>query len=243
MLVGTLIFDPSDMEAGWTNLTEGVQALDLPPALKVQFFSMEFPQLGNVFAAIITWVDDDHDKGRKWIEEIASLGKCIVNMAEEKTLTKYTEDNENLVHYGVHGRSYTLSLKRYTPKSVEVLAKYSKTVPGSKAMISIHTLSSPKPNEESVFGARETHHMVEIVAMTKDESEKERALQWGQGLLQELQQADPRNVLGSSYISLLDHGDADLKKIYGNHLDTLVALKRKYDPDNVFKHSLPRVTA
>jgi hypothetical protein len=45
-----------------------------------------------------------------------------------------------------------------------------------------------------------------------------------------------------SYIPLIDKEDGiDLKTVYGPHYDTLLALKKKYDPDNVFKYAVPRL--
>lgn len=84
--------------------------------------------------------------------------------------------------------------------------------------------------------------MVEIVSMTADPALKEETAAWGQDLLRELKEQDGKNVLDSAYVSLLDSDDADLKKIYGRHLETLVSLKRMYDPENVFKHSAPRIS-
>lgn len=230
------------MAAAWTRLTEGLQSLSAPPALYIQLFASPFPGLGNALGLIATWVSDDHAEGQQWIDRAAALGgTAVMNVAEAKSPARYAEDNEKLVAWGVHGRSYTLNLRTWTARSVEVLARGSATVPAPGAMISVHNLRSPKLNGESVFGARENHLMVEIVSTASGPALKEEVNAWGQRVLRELKEADPDNVLDSAYISLLDHRDADLQKLYGGHLDTVVALKRKYDPDNVFKHSSPKV--
>lgn len=242
MLVSTLIYESSDMQSVWKNLTEGIDSLTRPPALNTQFFVTDFPGMGKVLGVIATWVSDDHEQGRKLIDQIAGFGNCVVNMTEAKTAIKYAEDNEKLVTFGVYGRSYTLNVKKWTPTTVSTLVKYSQSIPGGGAMISCHSLRSQKPNEGSVFGAREDHHMVEIVSMTADPALKGEADAWGRSLLRELREQDGANVLDSAYISLLDYEDADLQKIYGRHFDTLVSLKKKYDPENVFKHAAPRIS-
>lgn len=242
MLVSTLIYEASDMQSVWRSLTEGIDGLTQPPALQIQLFAMDFPGMGKVLGAIVTWADDDHEEGRKFVDQIANFGNCIVNMTEAKSATKYAEDNEKLTTYGVYGRSYTVNLKKWTPASVGVLAKYSQSVPGGNTMVSMHSLRSAKPNEDSVFGAREDHHMIEIVSMTSDPAFKDETAAWGQGLQRELREQDGANVLDSAYISILDFEDADLKKIYGRHFATLVSLKKKYDPENVFKHSVPKIS-
>ncbi|KAF3762993.1 hypothetical protein M406DRAFT_73652 [Cryphonectria parasitica EP155] len=168
-------------------------------------------------------------------------GNCIVNATEAKTVAKYSEDNEKLVSYGIHGRTYTVSLKAWTPTSVRILVTYSASVPGGNSMISIHGLRSPPANEDSVFGAREDHHMVEIISLTTDPALEGEVSAWGQGLLRELKEQDASNIVDSAYLPLLDYGEVDSKKIYGRHNETVVSLKKKYDPENVFKHAAPRV--
>lgn len=242
LLVSTLIYESSNMQSIWKSLTGGIDGLKLPPALQIQLFATDFPGMGKVLAAIVTWASDKHGEGRKWIDQIAGFGNCIVNMTEAKTVSKYAEDNEKLVPYGVYGRSFTLNLKQWTTASVNALAKYSQLIPTGNATITIHSLRSPKPNDDSVFGARRDHHLIEIVSMTSDPALKDETAAWGQSLLRELRDQDGPNILDSAYISLLDFEDADLKKIYGRHLDTLVSLKKKYDPENVFNHSAPKVS-
>ncbi|KAG6359752.1 hypothetical protein INS49_010804 [Diaporthe citri] len=121
-------------------------------------------------------------------------------MTEAKTVSKYAEDNEKLVHYGVYGRSFTLNLKQWTPASVNALAKYSHSIPAGNATITIHSLRSPKPNEESVFGARQDHHLIEIVSMTSDPALKDETAAWGQSLMRELRGHD-----GQTFSTIKSH--------------------------------------
>ncbi|KAJ4413984.1 hypothetical protein N0V82_008194 [Gnomoniopsis sp. IMI 355080] len=241
MLVSTLVYESKDMLSTWKSLTEGINSLTLPPALNIHITVVDFPGIGKVVGAIVTWVTDYHKEGRELIDKIASFGNCIVNVTEAKTAAKYSEDNEKLVPYGVHGRPYTLNLREWTNASVSVLAKYSQAMPCGNALISIHSLRFPKPNEESVFGAREGHFVLEMVSVTSDPDLKDETAAWGQGILRELKEKDQDNILDSAYISLLHYDDADLKKVYGKHLETLISLKRKYDPKNVFNHAAPKI--
>lgn len=230
------------MHSACSNLINGLGAMTIPLPLNVHIFGMELPGLGKTLAAIVTWVGDDHDEGRKAINQVASLGTCIVNTTEAKTLAQYVRDNEKFVTHGVYGRSYTVNLKDWTPTALRLVAKYNSTVPAGNAMICIHSLRSSRPSTESVFKERESHHVVEIVSMTADPTLEEDTSAWGTGLLKELKEQDKGNVRDSAYIAFLDYEDANLDKIYGQeNFDTLVLLKKKYDPDNVFKHAVPRI--
>ncbi|KAI2464933.1 FAD-binding domain-containing protein [Annulohypoxylon bovei var. microspora] len=246
MLVSLLIFDSSDLKTAWTIYSEGYEKLaaeqPLPRALQLQLFGIELPNLGKNFAVGATWTAADHEEGKKWIDKIAALGPCLMNNPEPRTVSAYCAFNETLLTYGSYGRAYTLNIKKYTPKTAEVLAKYTSSIPGGGIALSLHMLRAPEPSEHSVFGSRVEHHMLELVTMTPVKELEIKGAEWGNGLMNELREADPENVMGSSYVSLMDNDDSDLKKIYGSHYDTLVALKNKYDPGNVFKYAVPRLS-
>ncbi|KAI0594720.1 FAD-binding domain-containing protein [Biscogniauxia sp. FL1348] len=247
LLVSLLVFDSSDLSKAWTTYTEGFEKLvaqqPLPRALQVQAFGIELPGLGKVLAIGVTWAADNHEEGREWFNKIASLGtKCLMNNPETKSVAAYTEFNESLVTYGSYGRGYTISVKKYTPKLAEVLARYTASIPGGGIALSLHMLRAPSPSKESVFGSRVEHHMVELVAMTPVEDLELAGAEWARGFIKDLREGDePENVLEASYVSLLGNDDSDYEKIYGPFYDELMALKNKYDPNNVFKYAVPRL--
>ncbi|KAI0904865.1 hypothetical protein F4823DRAFT_169029 [Ustulina deusta] len=242
-----LIYESSDLKTAWTTYAEGYEKLaaeePIPRALQLQPFGIELPGLGKVLAIGATWADADQEEGKKWFGKIAALGNCIMNNPEPKSVSAFAAFNESLVVYGSYGRAYTLNLRKYSAKTAEVLAKYTSLIPGGGIAISVHSLRAPAASTESVFGSRFDHLMLELVAMTGVQDLEAKGAEWSRGLLQELREVDAENVVESSYVSLLADEDSDHKKIYGPHYDKLVALKKKYDPDNVFKYAVPRLSA
>lgn len=214
----------------------------IPRALQLQPFGIELPGLGKVVAIGASWADADHDEGKKWFAKISTLGTCIMNNPETKQIASYIEFNEQLVVYGSYGRGYTLNLARYTPKTAEVVAKYTNLLPGGGIALSLHSLRAPAASKQSVFGSRVDHVMLELVAMTPAQELEIKGAEWSRDFMRELYESDPENVLESSYVSLMGEEDSDYKKIYGSHYDKLVELKKKYDPENVFKYAVPRLS-
>lgn len=239
-----LVFESSDLKTAWTSYAAGYEKLlveeSVPRALQLQPFGMELPGLGKVFAVGATWSSPDHDEGRRWIAKVAGLGNCIINNPEPKSVTSYVEFNETLIAFGLHGQAHTLNFKKLTPKTAEILAKHTDLIPGGGMAISVHTLREPAANEASVFGSRVDHHMLELIAMTPVKDLESKGTEWARRVISELKEADPDNILESSYVSL-QGDDADYRKVYGPHYDTLVALKKKFDPENVFKYAVPRL--
>ncbi|KAI2634010.1 hypothetical protein GGS21DRAFT_543910 [Xylaria nigripes] len=245
LLTTLLIYESSDLKTAWTNYTVGYERLiaetPLPPSLQLQSFGIELPGVGKVLAVGATWVDRDHEEGKKWFSKVAAFGNCILNNPESKTVSAFTAFNERLVVYGSYGRSYTISVRDYTLKAAEVLAKYTCLIPGGGIALSAHSYRASAPIAASVFGARDAHVMFEFVAMTPVAELEAKGADWALNLMKDIREADPENVLETAYVSLMGD-ESDYKKIYGTQYSTLVALKKKYDPDNVFKHAVPRLS-
>lgn len=241
-----MIYESSDLKTAWTNYAEGYEKLvaaePLPRALQLQLFGIELPGLGKVFAVGATWADSDQEEGKKWFAKIAALGTCIMNNPEPKTVSAFTAFNETLVVYGSYGQTFTLNLGKHTKTTAEVLAKYTGLIPGGGIAFSIHSLRAPAGNKESVFGTRVDHLMLEVIAITPVQGLEAKGAEWARSLVQELKELDPDNVLDSLYVSLVCEDDSDYKLMYGSHYDKLVGLKKKYDPDNVFKYAVPRLS-
>ncbi|CAK7231691.1 hypothetical protein SCUCBS95973_008004 [Sporothrix curviconia] len=254
IVAGLIVADPSDLSANWQTFAKAYQTWredaedGLPADLYVQPFGIGFPGLGSVFALGLTWTGADQVEANRWIDKVAEAlttgtGKPhIVKQVAPTSVTAYAEQNEKMLTYGVYGRVYSLSFRKYTAKTAAILAKYNASLPGRESGISIHALRSPAANESSVFGERTDHSMLEVIALAKEKALAEGPVaDWAKACIKELRDEDPENILESSYVSLGSDEDSDYKKIYGIQYDKLVALKTKYDPDNVFKFAVPKV--
>jgi hypothetical protein len=56
-----------------------------------------------------------------------------------------------------------------------------------------------------------------------------------------MQKTDPANIEPSVYISTISPSETTMREIYGVHLHTLLEVKRKCDPKNVFRHAYPQI--
>ncbi|KAF5598998.1 6-hydroxy-D-nicotine oxidase [Fusarium pseudoanthophilum] len=246
ILSSMIIYDSSDLASALNSYTQHYEKLlasgQLPVYLQLQPMIAQMPGQPVSLMVIATWHGQDKDQGRTWIKNIAGAATCVMENTQEITLAEMLENNEKLVTWPSYGRVYTLNCRTLTPKAIEILAKHCVNAPGGSLIFSYHTLlSAEEPEQKSVFGSRARHHMFEIYSLLADKDIAEERVQWAAKVKAELQAEDADNILEGSYISLGSHEDADVKKIYGKHYETLAALKRKYDPRNVFKHSVPRL--
>ncbi|KAF4503086.1 6-hydroxy-D-nicotine oxidase [Fusarium agapanthi] len=246
ILSSMILYDSSDLSAALTSYNQHYEKLlesgQLPVYLQLQPMIAQMPGQPVSLKVIATWHGDDKDEGRFWIEKIAGAATCMMENTQEITIAEMLENNEKLVTWPSYGRVYTLNCKTLSEKAIEILGKHCVNAPGGSLIFSYHTLlSAQEPEQKSVFGTRARHHMFEIYTILADKAIEEERVQWASRVKAELQAEDADNILEGSYISLGSHEDADVKKIYGKHYETLAALKRKYDPKNLFKHSVPKL--
>ncbi|KAF5677821.1 6-hydroxy-D-nicotine oxidase [Fusarium circinatum] len=246
ILSSMILYDSSDLSAALTSYTQHYENLlesgQLPVYLQLQPMIAQMPGQPVSLMVIATWHGDDKDEGRSWIKNIAGAATCVMENTQEITIAEMLENNEKLVTWPSYGRVYTLNCKTLSQKAIEILEKHCVNAPGGSLIFSYHTLlSAQEPEQKSVFGTRARHHMFEIYAILADKAVTEERIQWAARVKAELQAEDADNIFEGSYISLGSHEDADVKKVYGKHYETLAALKRKYDPKNVLKHSVPKL--
>lgn len=107
--------------------------------------------------------------------------------------------------------------------------------------LSIHTLRALPVVEKCVFGGRLDHYVLEIMALSSDQELEKQRNAWAVEFKQRLFQEDPGNILEGTYISLDSNEDTNLENLYGPHYNTLLRLKEVYDPQHVFKYTVPRL--
>ena len=132
-------------------------------------------------------------------------------------------------HYYVKGGS----LQALSDGAIDALvdSAESSTTPYSHiAFMQLHGAASRIGEGETAFAFREEHYEFFIQAGWEDDGQ-ERHVQWVRQSYQTLQPFASQRA----YVNFLaDEGTARVRAAYGPNYQRLVALKTKYDPENVF---------
>lgn len=212
----------------------------MPSCLSLQPAAVAIPNSGTVLSISATWADEDHNEGRRWIQEVANWGGCLMSV-KSMTWHVYCTDNTKLAGSQVYGRARTLNFKQLTPKTISILAEYSVLIPAPGSLIAAQHVRLPESALPSVFYPRGDYYWLEIVGTSHDPDVGRQADEWAEALKQSLLDNDAENILRSAYIGFLDNDEADLSRVYGSNYQVLLAAKKRLDPKNVFKNTVPNL--
>jgi FAD/FMN-containing dehydrogenase len=91
------------------------------------------------------------------------------------------------------------------------------------------------PDDATAFGHREADYDLIIAAIWTEDSEQEAHIEWARAFWEAMRPYSTDSV----YVNYLsEEGDERVRDAYGKeHFARLVELKRKYDPQNVFRNN------
>jgi hypothetical protein len=217
----------------------------IPLELTVQQLVFHGPP-GRLFGVSFVWSSDNSEEGQRWSERIASLGTNVMNTVAVTNIPDWITANGSLVPTSVYGNSRTHSLHHVTPEVAQVVGRnLAKMLPDPGCMFTVHQLRGPSAssnNNNTVFAAREPHYMLEILGYSTTEENKQTTEQWASTFADEVQQeTDGKNILPYAYVSLDPADKALPDRIFGSHVQDVLALKKKHDPEDVFTLAVPRL--
>jgi len=86
--------------------------------------------------------------------------------------------------------------------------------------------------DATAFAEREANYEILVMAHARDRASFEQGTEWARAVLEAI---DPFSR-GGGYVNYLeDGGEREVRVAYRDRYDRLAALKRRYDPDNVFR--------
>jgi len=179
--------------------------------------------------------------GEELLGRLARLGTPL---SSQIGLTEYEDLLATLDVFGGRGRHWALrtrSLSRLTDEAEAVLLEAGNALTSQVSAISVHHFhgaAARVPVEDTAFGLREKHLMVELIAgwepSANDDGARHRS--WADHAAEALEP----HALPGGYPNLLGPEEQSRAfQSYGPNLPRLLALKRRFDPDNLFASATP----
>ncbi len=181
--------------------------------------------------------------GEQVLAPLRTFGTLLVDQVQPVAYNTLIHELDALAPKGRHYYVQTQSLNGLQTETIEVLIEQGMPFSSPFSVISLdnfHGAASRVGVSETAFALRQNHLMIQIIAGWEAQSpdEEQRHIQWAQNLSHGLA---PYAIKGG-YINLLDEREQERVPLaFGPNYERLLALKRTYDPDDVFHSTIGHI--
>jgi len=181
------------------------------------------------------------DKGEEVIRPLRSLGSPVQDLLGPMPYVAQQRLFEGGFPAGSSYYAKAGSLAELTDEAIEVFAEYAATKPSPLSGVLVQTVcgaASRVASDATAFPHRRLPYAPVIVSQWLDAATSEKNIGWARDFWKAL---DPL-AGGGVYVNDLSHDDGDrVRTAYGANYERLAALKKAYDPDNLFRLN-PNIT-
>jgi FAD/FMN-containing dehydrogenase len=129
------------------------------------------------------------------------------------------------------------NLAELSDEAIDTMIAFMAEAPSPRPMVIIDQFGGAVgrvPNDATAFGHRDAAYDLIIAAVWSQAAEQEVHIDWARRFWDAMQ---PHST-GDVYVNYLgEEGEERVRAAYGHHLARLTDLKRRYDPDNVFRNN------
>jgi FAD/FMN-containing dehydrogenase len=225
---------------------------DLPDAM-TSIISFVVPpadwELGDELVMLVgfAWASPDRTEGERWIDRLRAAAHPTGEVLDPTTWTAWQSGADQLFPKGSRAYWKNTSFDHLDESTIETLVRQARELTWRGTAFDIHHMGGAfgrVPEDDTPFPNRSARYWLNIYGFWGDPADDERRTAW----VRRMAEAMEPHASGGLYLNFLgqEHGADDARDsalaVYGpRKLDRLVALKRRYDPDNVFRlnHNIP----
>ena len=192
------------------------------------------PPNGDAVVALICCYCGPLDKGDSVIHPLRSLGSPLQDMLGPTAYMAHQRMFDPAFPTGSFYYTKAAFLTDLGDNAIEVFAEYAATKPSPLSGVLVQTVcgaASRVASDEMAFPHRAFPYAPVIVSQWTNPAEAERNISWARSFSNALQPF----ASGGAYVNDLGQDDEDRVRVaYGGNYERLAALKKKYDPENIF---------
>jgi FAD/FMN-containing dehydrogenase len=236
--VGGMLFLPATPEVITSLVTEAEAAPDELSTIANVMIAPPLPFLpeevhGRMLLMAFVAYAGDLEEGERAIAPLRALAEPIADMVRPMSFAEMYPPEEE--EYRPVAVAKTMFVDSVGLGAAETIVE---RIQGSDAMMAatqIRVLGGAVarvPKDATAYAHRDSRIMVNVAAMFQNPEERPKHAAWVDGLADELRQEDDGAYVGF----LADEGEERVRAAYpGPTWDRLREIKRRYDPDNVFR--------
>lgn len=210
---------------------------DMPDELVTGFGLLTLPD-GNRVAGIVVVYNGPLEEGETVIRPIREYGAPIVDQIGPMPYTAVQTMFDPMAPTGRHYYVKAPYLREIKDGAVDALVSHFAEVPSPFTLVFLQQKPGAMARgaaDQTAFGHREDQFAAVLFSGWEDPAQAEVNISWTRRLAQALEPF----ASGGEYINELGPMDSPdlIRASFGANYDRLVALKKKYDPTNLFRHT------
>jgi FAD/FMN-containing dehydrogenase len=198
------------------------------PFLPVEWHGKEILALAACYSGKI-------EDGERVTKSLRSFGRPIADVIAPHPFTGWQTVLDPLLVAGMRNYWKSHDFRELSDGLIDVLVDYAERIPDPRTEIAFAQLGgavSRVPQEATAYTHRDAQFVLNVHGRWEDPAKDTKCIAWAR----ELFQAASPLATGGAYVNFMTQEEQDrVRAAYGSNYDRLVAIKKKYDPENLFR--------
>jgi len=177
----------------------------------------------------------DPAEGEQATRRLRSLGKPIADVVGRQPFTAWQAAFDPLLTPGARNYWKSHDFDQLSDDAIKVLLEGIRSLPGPECevfMAHVGGAMSRVAPGATAYPHRGAHFIMNVHTRWRDRRDDNACVAWARMLFGAMA---PYST-GSAYVNFMPDDEADrIEKVYGSNYKELLEIKRRYDPDNLFR--------
>jgi hypothetical protein len=189
---------------------------------------------GKPVVAVVALHAGEHEEGRRLVQPIKDLGDPVADLLDVLPYTAMQSLLDALWGPGAQNYMRSAYVEELSDAAISAMAERHRLVPSPSSEIHLHHFGGAVARfDDGAFGDRSAPFVANVIARSAGAEGFDRNVDWARGTIEALAPV----TTDTAYVNFMGDADDDrLRASYGDaKYERLVALKRQYDPANLFR--------
>ncbi|WP_226483275.1 FAD-binding oxidoreductase [Natrinema amylolyticum] len=214
---------PDDMQA-YAAFIQGNPAMGMPEQLH-----------GETLVGAVVLYSGDIDEGREVIQPLRDFGEPVADMVGPTPYVQHQQSSDELYQEGHRNYWKSHFFDELTDEAIDTIVKHVDPLPTPFTTVFFEWMGGAiarRDSDATAFPHRNATVSFTVAPKWTDPAADEEMIEWAR----EFFNATARFATDDVYVNYLSWDEQErAKSAYGDHYERLIKLKRKYDPDNLFR--------
>ncbi|UCH30909.1 MAG: FAD-binding oxidoreductase [Myxococcales bacterium] len=217
-------------------------ARDLPADLNVWLVLRKAPPMpflppevhGTEVAILAAFYSGELSEGERLLQPLRDYGDPIADVISPHTFIQWQTAFDPLLTPGARNYWKSHNFLELSDGLLDTALDYTQRLPSDQTEIFFGRLGgavNERASDATAYPHRDAEYVMNVHARWEDPADDDACIHWARSYFNDTE----KYATGGVYVNFVPDGEAPTDAEYGPNYERLVALKRKYDPQNLFR--------